>query len=454
MYKTFNAYVVILAMISVFLCNSLAAATGYEQLEPWLEDETAAILSVDLNSVDTQAVTDEFMYYIAEYLDQADADQAIAKINSFKIVVDGYLAQFKNDGIKNVNFVMSMHDLPAFYLVVPHEPGKDCPSLKGLVQMLNLTELKNVPFISLDTMVDIDDTLLIGRSDTIERLKGKTDGVRQDVSNAEETVKEYGVRLLFTPSVSLKRVIEETFYPFREADDIATGADFTRSVQWAALGLNLNKKLNLSYTAQSQSVEAAQRAIVLVELLQNYALKEEPWIKEKYPDINSMLKNIKPECSGSRLVGSINNIQIREILAPFMMDCYSSAKHQADIQISMLNVKGIATACCIHMNDHKGKMPESLEELITTADYPAKGLISPLKNIGTGYIFRGKDLNDKARSEMICVYERFESNCNTYYVVGFMDGHSEYMSKDGFQKVLENDNRERRLSKLPEKPEE
>ena len=441
-------------LLAVMLGVSISNAAEYSRIQPWLDDETIAVLSIDLDSINTQVVYDELMYYVAEYLDQADADEAINKMTTFKVVVDGYLAQFKNDGIKSLNCVISMYDLPYFYLVVPHKPGSECASVKALVQMLTLTELKNVPFISLDTFENTDDVMFIGKADTLNRLRANSNIDSPEVQKALKYVDNYGVKLVYTPSGSLQRVIQETLFPVSQDNDIASDSDITDSVQWASVGLSLNKSLKLSYVAQSKSVEAANRAIAIVDKLQEQILKERPWIKQQYPQIDSMLAVIKPDVSGDMLQKKIDNMQIRKSLAPIMLECFSSARLQANIQISMQTVKGIVTACLIHMNDHKGKMPNSLDELITTADMPAKGLVSPLENIGTGYVFRGSDLNDKASAAMIGVYERFERNCKTYYVVGFMDGHSEYMSKENFQKVLVEDNRLRRLSKFDEKPEE
>ena len=447
---------IVLALLAVMFSGSIAhAVTDFDQIQPFLEDETAAVVSINLDSINTQTVYDELMYYIAEYLDQADADNAATHLNSLKIMLDGYIGQFKNEGVSSINIVVSMYDLPAFYIVVPHKSGSECASVKALVQMLTLTELKNVPFISLDTFENVGDVMFIGNSKTLNRLRVNSNIDRPDIKKAFETVDSYGIKLLYTPSGSLQRVIQETTFPVTQAGDIGTGSDFTDSVQWAAAGLNMKKDIDLTYVAQSKSRDAAAKAMVLIEKIQAHILQNKPWIKQQYPQVDSMLAAIKPDASGSQLTKTINKMQIRKSLAPVMEACFKSAKIQTDIKISMSNLKGIATACAIHMNDHNNQMPGSLEELIKTADYPARGLVSPLEYCGTGYIYRGDDLNGNfnKKDKIIIVFERFEKNCDTYYIVGFMDGHAEYMKADAFQNALEADNTQRRLNKIAEKPE-
>ena len=444
---------IVLTLLTVMFSGSIAhAKTDFDQIKPFLEDETAAVVSVNLDSINTQVVYNELMYYIGEYLDQDDSENAATHLNSLKIMLDGYIGQFRNEGVSSINIVVSMYDLPSFYIVVPHKSGSECASVKALVQKLTLTELKNVPFIALDTFENIGDVMFIGSSKTLNRLRANSNIDRPDIKKAFETIDSYGIKLLYTPSNSLQRVIQETTFPVTEAGDIGTGLDFTDSVLWASIGLNLNKKLNISYIAQAKSSEAAGRAMALIEQLQYQILEHEPWLEKQYPEINSMLQNIKPQLSGSRLIRTIDNLAIRKSLTPVMEACFSSAKLQADVKGSIQNIKDIMIASVIYMNDNAGKMPQAFSDL-ATVDLSPKGYTSPLKDIGTGYILRGSDLDDNASPAMIGVYERFENNDKVQYIVGFMDGHVEHTTEEGFKDILAKDNSLRRKIKLSEKPE-
>ncbi len=428
-----------------------AAVSDYDQIKPWLNDETIAVLSIDLERIDTQIICNELKYYIAQYASQDESNQILKTLSSVKCLVDGHLEQFRNDGMKSVSLAIDMNDLPLFYLVVAHKPGSECNAFRGLIQTWNLTGFKNNPFVNLDSMVDAGDVLLVGKSDILTRLQNDTLSDRADVRDAFKAADGAAVKFVITPPDSLRRVLCETFI-VPNGDLTITGSNLVSYIRWGAVGLKLSDKIQLSYTVQSENSNKA--AAALKDNLNSY-ISDHAELGKIFPEPLDDLKGLLPQVSGNKLAKSIDKIQIRALLAPLFSECVSEAAVKANTTISLQNIKAIVTGLIIYANDHSDTLPQKLEELIATVDMPAKGLVSPLQEYGTGYIYRGSDLNCSMKDcgKLIALYERWEFHGTTKYIAGFMDGHCELMTNEAFQRALTEDNGLRKIANLVEKPE-
>ncbi|MBN2063163.1 MAG: hypothetical protein JW745_00060 [Sedimentisphaerales bacterium] len=447
-------YVFIVIMVMAIFIGPAQAANDYEQLQPWLEDQTIAVLSVDVSQVDTQAVFDEAKYYIDKYLPEVDAGQALKEIEPFRIQVDGYLTQFKNDGVRSINLFASLNDLTGVYAVVIHEPGKPCPTVNGLVQMLNLV-INNDMLPKLDTIVDLNEVMLIGSAATIQRIQNDQPADRQDISLAGEVVKDSSVKFLYAPSSDLRRVMSETLVPTVNDDKRFNWQEVIQSIQWATVGLDLDKKLELEYTIEAKDQAAAQKSVTMLEKNLPDIIKSDDGLRELIPDPNVLVDIIRPKITGKQLSKTLDSKLLRESLAPILKNFYDIYRFETGVKESMVRIKGHGAGMVLYANEHQGTLPVKYEDL-TEVDIRQADLVSPLKDFGTGYIYRGSDLNDNMKNpgKTITVYEKVSRNDKVRYIVGFLDGHVEIMVSDAvFKAALAKDNSLRKEQGLAEKPE-
>ncbi len=441
-------HMLVMVMVVSMFTGLAQGASDYDRLKPWLEDETIAVLSIDINNINTQTVFDQIAK-IAVADGQLDQNMK-AEMDQTKILIDGYINQFRTEGVQFVYLLANMYDLPSFYIVVTHEPGKACPSVAGVIQLLNAVVVNGMPFIKLDTVKDENDVLFAGSATTLQRLQAATRPERPDIASALKADDSYGVKLILAPTVSLHRVIAETIEPVDLCGEMFTGADINSSVQWAAIGLNLDKQLQITYTLKSADGQAASRAAVLVGKFFECCLKDEIIGN----DIRPLFDALQPVVTQDKLQCSLNHEQINNMLIPILNTMAQSDKLQADSYVSMKKVKSILLACIIYCDKNGNKMPDALNDLLVAGELKAEDIASPLP--GSGYIYRGNDLTTKVKNPaaMIAIYERFEINGQASFTIGFMDGHVERRAQAAFTEALAKDNALRKEQNLTEKPDE
>ncbi len=139
-------------------------------------------------------------------------------------------------------------------------------------------------------------------------------------------------------------------------------------------------------------------------------------------------------------------IEMAAVAVPFAMGATASilipslsrARTLAKRTVSMANVRGLLMACHIYANDHNDQFPPSLESLIDEGSVVKKMLRSPLETRNRNsyvYLAAGSQ-NIPDPGQTVVIYEHPENHGNEGTVVGFADGHAEFVPIPRFNELL------------------
>ena len=106
-----------------------------------------------------------------------------------------------------------------------------------------------------------------------------------------------------------------------------------------------------------------------------------------------------------------------------------------------------------YQEEHEGKNPSTLEDLLDGTGLTAWDLVCPASSNGAGecsYVYRGSDLYAYVPDEMILAYDREAWHKGRRNVL-FADGSVKRPLEEAFEKAIEIDNQFRRSLELEEK---
>ncbi len=189
----------------------------------------------------------------------------------------------------------------------------------------------------------------------------------------------------------------------------------------------------------------------------------------KIPDAEGVINNMTPMISyswideagfhsrsqGPMLVESAAVLGGGAMGAAILMPALSKSKMIAKQIQCASQLNGIGKACYMYMGDFKGKMPPNLEVLVELMDIHPKMFVCPGSGDKVGqnsYVYRGVDLNDSSRANMVVAYDKKGNHSDGTRNVLFMDSHVKKYAAEQFVEVMNKDNELRRKAGLKEKP--
>jgi len=216
---------------------------------------------------------------------------------------------------------------------------------------------------------------------------------------------------------------------FRYSDQAAQMNESLRIVQqfWPVVAMGLQKQMNMNLPMMLPPQE---------NIVKHLGPAVEYWWFDS--------DGLRYHGEGAILMGNSQMIAATAIGVGVAMPAFSKARESARRQVSLANLRQIGIACMMYTNDHSGKLPEKLEELIATKYLKdSKILASPNKPKAFSdspdfhYVPGAIPLSKiKKPAEFILAYE------NTAYQkegtnVLFADGHVSWMKPEEFRKALE-----------------
>ncbi len=207
-------------------------------------------------------------------------------------------------------------------------------------------------------------------------------------------------------------------------------SDTSRS--WNAL----NTQLSAIWPLLSMGL--AEQGIVLPPMLPNvsYLMADAPgtisWSAFKDKDLISYNRGLAVNTSMMNVNGGSAAIAVS-----ILMPALSRAKTLAKNTVCQTNLKGIGVATVIYMNDHKGKAPDTLEEL-TEADLTEKSMICP--ECEEKYTWCGKGLDDSCPFDAVLAYCECHLDDDLGYNVLYADAHVAKVDEEKFIEVMKKNN--------------
>lgn len=141
---------------------------------------------------------------------------------------------------------------------------------------------------------------------------------------------------------------------------------------------------------------------------------------------------------GTGLEVNAGSIAGGSMAAAILMPALAKTKQIAKRSVSATNLKGIGIAAMVYANDHEGKFPSKLEDLVAECDLGEKSLVSPQKPDdfeGPSYILV-EGLTTEAPADSVLAYENPAFARQDMTNVLYADGHVAYESREAFEQNL------------------
>jgi hypothetical protein len=336
-------YRITAAALALALALPAAAADKFDPepraraVAPFLDEQTVGVARLDLTRIDAEALLDK----LAE-AGKLEADEIAGPKRDLR----GWLADLTRAGGKELYVVFSLADLPLQppFLVVPLEAGADAKAVGRELGRGKLFE--HLHFETLDRAV-------VGASEnTLKRLRNLKAAPRPELVKAFAAAGDTAAQALLLPPAETRRVLDELLPTLPPELGGGPSKPLTAGLRWAALGVEGPPKLALRLVVQSPDPAAARG---LADLLAGArkALGGQKEVREWLPDFDKMTAPLIPRVEEDRLVVSLGEKEVLEVLPPLVRRAHQTAAHAAGLN----KLKELAFATHSYADAHKGRFP-------------------------------------------------------------------------------------------------
>ena len=415
-------------------------------LRPCIDDQTFAVVHVDLARLDLDVLT-VYAVNLAKKHAGADVAKRIeADLSRIRAGAGPRLKGLAKAGARDIFLVFSMYDFPYFFAAIPIPPNADPAALHEYVQNLakDFSPQHGATHVS-------GKLIMAGLNPTVTRLKTISPVQLPILEAGLQVCADKTAKVVLFPSSDQRRVLAEMIPAIPAESVTVQPTTIGRDLQWAALGFDGPPSISLSLTIQSPNSESAGRMLTLVKGL--YALAaQHPDARRLIPDLDRILERLTPRRQGERLSLQIDSdaadLLIDDIVAPSLLRLDMMATRLA----CGTNMSGLGKALLIYANDYDDELPPDLETLTRTAEVRPKSMICPATGLRESYVYRGAGLTTSAAPWMITVYETAGNHGKDGRNVLYLDSHVEWVAEERFQEEIKKDNEYRRKKGLPVLP--
>jgi hypothetical protein len=285
---------------SAIAAQPAAAATNAAEsakfLAPFLDEQTLAVVQVDLTRATPKAAFDRWVEMLPE------TERSVAGSREFWTHVHEALTRA---GANEVYAVISLADVPVRppMFVVPKPARGQTDSFIG-----DLTAaLKEVPKLQI---ADGDAAVTIASREGLARLGQHRPAVHPELEQALAAAGDHAIRVAVVPTDDDRRVVNELLPTLPELLGGVPSTVLTRGVQWLAVGADVGMPA-LAITAQSTDEPAAREFVAgWGRALAALAASDGPSLSR----LAEALKVFEPKVIGDRVAVNLNAAQTRAAL--------------------------------------------------------------------------------------------------------------------------------------------
>lgn len=430
---------------------ALGQATSLSQsLAPCVDEQTFAVVRIDLSRVDPDAFFQTAAQAASKYLDANQLAELRNPTGESRQAMKKRVEAFKAAGGETLYVLWNTTDLPAFLVAIPTTGKTDAAALKdwvnGLLRDHGVSEF---------SQARKGNFLLFGPPQGIERWAKTSPITLPALDQAAGAVPQATFQLFLVPNQDAREILGATLPSLLNGWSVqADGSAIATGLQWASLAVNLPPKPSIGLHVQaSDDQSAAALGRFVASIWQRVGQIQA--LQQMCPNLQASLAMLTPTAQGNTTRLSLDAGQCTRLATDLVAPAAIRLKATASRIRCGTNLSGLGKAMLIYANDYNDKLPSNLEILIKTVEMTPQGLRCGGKHdnptAGVPYVYRGVDLVEVAASpDMILVYcpQSHDGGRN----VLFLDTHVEWLTDDQFRKVIERDNRLRRERGLPEKP--
>jgi hypothetical protein len=441
----------------LFLCTAtLTAQVKYDPAEtariiaPFIDAQTIAVAHADISRINSDAIFEKVTGVALKIAEPQEKDKILAVLTEFRQIIHQWITDFTAAGGKDIYLVLSLTDLPRFFMIVPLGTGADAQEIANLLRKAQPAGSSEGSPIYLDCFEKFGNVAFGGSKETLQRLQTSPPADRPELSAAFAAAGDTAVQLLIILDADARRVIDETLPILAQLPGDISATAVSRGLMWAALGLDAPPKMQIKLEVQSQNATDADALNNVVGQIIDIIVKQ-----NKYLDLKKHLTLLKPTVKGDRLHLLLKDDQIDSLMADIFLPASLGVGRAGELvnrKKCIDQLRGLGQAIMMYQNDYREKCPPNLETLIEKANVHPRMILCPSSN--EKYVYRGADLTSHASSNMILAYDKLEYHQGECRNVVFCGTQVESMTQEEFCKAIELDNELRRKMKLPEKPAE
>ncbi|MBP8305013.1 MAG: hypothetical protein KBE04_12895, partial [Phycisphaerae bacterium] len=169
-----NRIVCVISLICAGASLPVRAADPAGVAGPLIDDQTLAVVRVDLQGIDLDALVDRIRRTISDVAGPEAMEQAKGPLEESHAEVGARHKAFVQAGAKDLYAVVSLNDLPGFLAAVPVSAG----NREALLNQVQDT-IRELQIPAMETYA-FGDLVLAGPKETIERIQKRTTTVRSD----------------------------------------------------------------------------------------------------------------------------------------------------------------------------------------------------------------------------------------------------------------------------------
>ncbi len=324
------------------LIPPLQADPRAEAIAPFVGDEVAAVLHLDLTELDPNALARQVLEGV---LEAREIDAATESVN-------GWVESLRKAGAKDLYVLVDPLDLPnPPSVIVPMVEGADA---EAIGRVLCGEGEEPSAFFAWPTCATVKGAVFAGTDEALERIRQPNPAPRPELAAAFAASSEQAsAHILIIPSATQRRVLEEMIPTLPEELGKAPMTTLTRGMQWALIALETDPKATLRVVVQSPDAESAKAVQQLAQNGLNFIVQNLLQGQEPLQELAKALEPLRPEVADDQVVLAIDLEQASALLGVPLRQARTAATRAQ----SMNNLKQIALAMHNYHDQNKAFPP-------------------------------------------------------------------------------------------------
>ncbi len=369
-----------------------------DSVAPFINEQTFAVVRVDLTGIDTQALAD---WCAGVGIPEPNG------LDEMRVIADAWLDQFTAAGGSHLYVVFSVPDLMAVgpRLVVPLAGITDPEAVAAMLGSGSVTESGIVAGLRRRGAA-APDLPVVPSPDLMAALA--------------EAGQANAVAALALPAYQ-RKVIAETMPNLPAEAGGGRTEPFTHGMQWLALTLDGPPAMRIRLVVQCRDAAAAE-ALKQADADVKTALLDVPDVGRHFPNAREVEPMLRPRVEGDQLVLELDQAAIDQIadliLGPVMAEEELAARRGA----LSANVHNLLMGCFKFAEANGGEWPDVLEDIFADGFVQDRRLLrNPrLPDEDLGYVYlRPDDLDNPG---VVVIHEAYDWWPGNGLTVGYLDG--------------------------------
>lgn len=413
-------------ILSLFLLGATCTAAATTPVDPFLDEQTVAVVRLDVSRIDLDAIADRFSQFADKPLTQDPEFPQLKKL----------IADFLAAGGRELYMVVSLADFPGAdkpRVIVPIRPDADAQAICDMLVRSQTPDSSADALPPASRVVGqiIDNVVFVGSSAQLQRVQTTTQPARiphlADALNATGDCTAQAALILTDDS---RRVIEAMMPTLPPAVGAAPSTVLTRGLVWASLGIDPPPAMALKLVVQASDPQAATAISGLLTWTLN-AMVLGLNLPQTAPDAAKWLTAVAPAVENDQLTLAFDDAQINDLLRA-LTPAVDQARNKTEQLASMNHIRQILIAIHSYADKRSGQPPSSLHDLTQSQVLNPQFLVNPKhpqQPIGYVYLPPAAPLDRLADpAKTLLIHEAFDTWPEHGLAVGFADGHAELIT--------------------------